>query len=79
MATVITYMLDVHCGASLVTQMVKESARHAGDPGLIPGSGKSPGESNGNPLQWVFAQRISQTEELEGYRPRGHKELDTIE
>ena len=29
----------------------KASARNAGDPGLIPGSGKSPGEGNGNPLQ----------------------------
>ena len=29
----------------------KESACNAGDPGLIPGSGRSPGEGNGNPLQ----------------------------
>ena len=28
----------------------KESACNAGDPGLIPGSGRSPGEGNGNPL-----------------------------
>ena len=28
----------------------KESACSAGDPGLIPGSGRSPGEGNGNPL-----------------------------
>ena len=31
---------------------VKESAHNAGDPGLIPGSGRSPGEGNGNPLQY---------------------------
>ena len=31
---------------------VKESASSAGDPGLIPGSGRSPGEGNGNPLQY---------------------------
>ena len=30
----------------------KESACNAGDPGLIPGSGRSPGEGNGNPLQY---------------------------
>ena len=30
----------------------KESASNAGDPGLIPGSGRSPGEGNGNPLQY---------------------------
>ena len=29
----------------------KESAYRAGDPGLFPGSGRSPGEGNGNPLQ----------------------------
>ena len=29
----------------------KASACNAGDPGLIPGSGRSPGERNGNPLQ----------------------------
>ena len=30
----------------------KESACDARDPGSIPGSGKSPGEGNGNPLQY---------------------------
>ena len=30
----------------------KESARNAGDVGLIPGSGRSPGEGNSNPLQY---------------------------
>ena len=28
------------------------SAYNAGDLGLIPGSGRSPGERNGNPLQY---------------------------
>ena len=31
---------------------VKASASNAGDPGLIPGLGRSPGEGNGNPLQY---------------------------
>ena len=30
----------------------KESARKAGDPGSIPGLGRSPGEGNGNPFQY---------------------------
>ena len=30
----------------------KESACSAGDPGLIPGLGRSTGEGNGNPLQY---------------------------
>ena len=29
----------------------KASACNVGDPGSIPGSGRSPGEGNGNPLQ----------------------------
>ena len=28
----------------------KETACNAGDPGLIPGWGRSPGEGNGNPV-----------------------------
>ena len=31
---------------------VKASASNAGDPGSIPGSGRSPGEGNCNPLQY---------------------------
>ena len=30
----------------------KASAYNAGDPGSIPGLGRSPGEGNGNPLQF---------------------------
>ena len=42
----------------LVAQLVKnplavqETACNAGDLGSIPGSGRSPGEGNGNPLQY---------------------------
>ena len=40
-------------GASLVVQRVKSlCACNAGDPGSIPGSGRSPGERNGYPLQY---------------------------
>ena len=31
---------------------IKASAHNVGDPGSIPGSGRSPGEGNGNPLQY---------------------------
>ena len=37
--------------ASLLAQMMKESACSAGDLGLIPGLGRSSGEGNGNLLQ----------------------------
>ena len=37
---------------SLVAQTVKNPPRNAQDAGSIPGLGKSPGEGNGNPLQY---------------------------
>ena len=35
---------------------VKASASNVGDPGSISGSGRSPGEGNGNPLQYSFLE-----------------------
>ena len=43
--------LDVYW-FSLVAQTVKESACNMGGPSSFPGSGRSPGEGNGNPLQY---------------------------
>ena len=40
----------------------KESAYNAGDPGLIPGSGRSPGEGNGNPLQYSWLENPTDRE-----------------
>ena len=37
---------------SLVAQTVKRLPTNVGDLGLIPGSGRSPGEGNGTPLQY---------------------------
>ena len=37
---------------SLVGQTVKNLPANAGDVGSIPGSGRSPGEGNDNPLQY---------------------------
>ena len=34
----------------------KASAYNVGDPGSIPGSGRSPGEGNSNPLQYSFLE-----------------------
>ena len=39
-------------GLSLVVQMGRRLPAMRGDPGLIPGSERSPGEGNGNPLQY---------------------------
>ena len=38
----------------------KESACNAGDPGLIPGSGRSTGEGIGYPLQYSWASLMAQ-------------------
>ena len=47
-------------GASQVTQVVKNppaSGGDTGDTGSIPGLGRSPGEGNGNPLQYSFLEK----------------------
>ena len=36
----------------LLSSLVAQMACNMGDPGSIPGSGRSPGEGNGNPLQY---------------------------
>ena len=38
----------------------KESACNAGDPGSIPGSGRSAGEEIGSPLQYSWASLVAQ-------------------
>ena len=53
--------------ASQVVLVVKNSPANAGDArdaGSIPGSGRSPGEGNGNPLQYSWT--IPWTEEPGG-------------
>ena len=40
------------------------NAREAGDPGLIPGSGRSPGEGNGNPLQYSCLEKLMDRRDL---------------
>ena len=52
--------------------MVKNLPARAEDLNLIPGSGRSPGEGNGNPLQYPCLE-ILWTESLAGYSPSGHK------
>jgi len=47
--------------------------------GSIPGSGRSPGEGNGNPLQYSCLENPHGQRRLEGYSPWGLKESDTTE
>ena len=65
--------------ASLVAQRVKASAYNAGDLGLIPGLGRSPGEGSGNPLQYSYLKNFLPGEfhgqrSLAGYSPWGCKQ-----
>ena len=57
----------------------KESACIAGDPGSIPGVGRSPGGGHGNPLQYSCLENPHGQTILASYNPWGHKELDTTE
>ena len=57
----------------------KESARNAGDPSSIPGSGRSPGEENDNPLQYSCLEDPHGRRSLADYSPWGRKESDTTE
>ena len=55
----------------------KESACNAAEPGSVPGSGRSPGEENSNPLQYSCLENGLRS--LVGYSPWGCKESDTAE
>ena len=56
----------------------KETTHNAGDSGSIPGSGKSPGEGTGNPLQFLPGEFLGQRS-LAGHSPLDHKESDMTE
>ena len=72
------YLLTIlaSLGPSLVAQLIKNppAMQNAGDPGLIPGLGRCPGEGIGYPLQYYCLGQRS----LARYIPWGHKEMDTI-
>ena len=57
----------------------KESTCNAGDPDSIPGLGRSPGEGNGNPLQYSCLENSMDMGSLVDYSLWGHKESDTTE
>ena len=68
------------CG--LVALVVKNPPANAGDmrdTGSIPGAGSSPGERNGNPLQYSRLENSMDRGALAGYSPCSHEESDTTE
>ena len=57
----------------------KESACSAGDPDSIPGSGRSPGEVNGNSLQYSCLENPVDRGAWWAIVHGGHKESDMTE
>ena len=54
--------------------VVKNPPANAGDAGLTPGWGRSPGEGNGNPLQFLPGESHGLRSPA-GYSPWGYKEV----
>ena len=57
----------------------KESACNVGDLGSIPGSGRSPGEGNGYPLQYPGLENSTNRGAWQATVHGGLRELDTTE
>ena len=57
----------------------KESTLNTGETGLIPGSGKSPGEGNGYLLQYSCLENLMNRGAWWATVRGGHKESDTTE
>ena len=58
--------------------VVKNPAANAGDTrdsGSIPGSERSPGVGNGNPLQYSCLKKMSRTEEPGGLQSKGSRKV----
>ena len=68
-----------HVGGFLGASDGKESTCNMGGLGLIPQLESSPGEGNGNLLQYSCLGNPHGQRSLVGYRPWGHKELDMPE
>ena len=63
--------------------LVKNPPANAGGMGdsgsMIPGSERSPGVGNGNPLQYSYLENPMDRGAWRGYTPWGHKESDMTE
>ena len=57
----------------------KDSASNAGNLGLIPALGRSPGGKHGSSLQYSYLEISHGQRSLAGYSSRGHKKSDMTE
>ena len=79
--TITFHFSYIKSGASQVALVVKNPPANAGDirdAGLIPRLERSPGEGNGNPLQYSCLEN-PMDRSLVGYSPWGRKDLDMTE
>ena len=65
-------------GGACAKECTFQCRRHTDD-GSIPGSGRSPGVGNGNPLHDSCLENLMDKGSLAGYSPWGHKQWDTAE
>ena len=78
-------LAKVKCGmgafqAAVWQENPPANAGDAGNTGSILGWGRSPGEGNGNPLQYSCLKNPTDRERsLVGYSPQGCKQLDSTE
>ena len=56
--------------------VVKNPPTSAGDVGSIPCLGRSPGEGNGNPLQYSCLENPMERRSLAGYSPWGRRRVE---
>ena len=66
-------VLDGFPGGTNGKEPTCQCRRHAGDSGLIPGLGRSPGGGHGNPLRYSCLENPHGEKSLVGYSPWGRK------
>ena len=64
---------------ALVVKNLSANTGDARDTGSMPGSGRSPGEGNGNPLQYSCLENPHGQRSLAGFSPWGRKGSDMTE
>ena len=63
-----------HCVFQVVL-VVKNPPANAGDAGVIPGSGRSPGGGHSNLLQYSCPENPMDKRSLAGHSPQGHNRV----
>ena len=64
---------------ALVVKNLSANVGDIRDAGSIPGSGRSPAEGHGNPLQYSCLEKSHGQRNLVGYSPEGRKQSDMTE